>query len=737
MFKKILIFMVSKKGLPIVLLFFILGVFGVYKCHGNDNDSLILQQRLLSAIALLIEQRHYSPKPIDDNFSRFVFTRFIDTLDGDKSFFLQSDVDSLKVFQDLIDDEIMSRIPMRFFPTTTSIYLKRLAEVQKLYPELLSKPFDFTTDEKYQEDGDLRNFPKDEAERRDLWRKRLKYETLERFVELQNQREKAKATDSIKNKTDAELQQEARARVRAKWDRYFKRFGKTFKETDQYDLFVNTITQAMDPHTEYFGKVDKRVFDEQMSNHFFGIGAQLGQDDDYVKIVAVIPGSPAWKSGKIHVNDLIIKVGQGSNPPEDITGLVTTDAVKLIRGDKGTEVRLYIKKASNGQPDTVSLIRDEIVQDESAARSAIIHEGGKKIGYIFLPEFYADFQHPDGARCANDVANEIKKLKRENIDGLIMDLRWNPGGSLFDVVQMVGLFIKSGPVVQVRDRDGSAKALPDEDSSVLYTGPLTVMVNEFSASASEIFAAAIQDYKRGIIVGASTYGKGTVQRQQPLGKEDENGDPQYGSLKLTFEKFYRVNGGSTQLRGVEPDIIIPDEFEKFKIREKDNPNALPWDKIDAVSYTPWQPPYNTSQIAARSEERIKQNKKFNAISRNADWLAQNMDKEVDLNIDKYNARQKELRDMSLRDDSTMKSKDSLNVSPAAADHDRFFHNPDEAKGIFYQGWLKNVGRDIYISETVNVMNDMLGIRNNMALENQQKRNPLPAATVHKTNSPKK
>ncbi|MDR0793523.1 MAG: carboxy terminal-processing peptidase [Chitinophagaceae bacterium] len=730
--------MVSKRGLPIVLLLFVVGVFGFFKCRGNnDNDSLLLQQKLLSAIAMIIEQRHYSPKKIDDNFSQYVFTKFINTLDGDKSFFLQSDIDSLKIFQNLIDDEIMSRVPMRFFPTSTSVYLKNITEIQNLYPELLSQPFDFNTDEKFQLNGDLRNYPKDAAERRELWRKRLKYEVLDRFVELQDQRDKAKA-DSIKNKTDAELEQEARTKTRAKWDRYFKRFTKTFKEKDQYALFVNTITQAMDPHTEYFGKQDKREFDEQMSNHFYGIGALLGPDDDYVKIVSVIPGSPAWKSGKIHPNDIITKVGQGNNLPEDIAGFTTTDAVKIIRGNKGTEVRLYIKKALNGQPDTVSLIRDDIVQDESAARSAIIHENGKKIGYIWLPEFYADFQHSDGVRCANDVANEIKKLKQENIDGLIIDLKSNPGGSLFDVVQMVGLFIKSGPVVQVRDRDGSAKPLTDDDNSVLYTGPLTVMVNEFSASASEIFAAAIQDYKRGIVVGStSTYGKGTVQRQLPLGKEDENGEPEYGSLKLTFEKFYRINGGSTQLRGVVPDIIIPDSWEKLKAREKDNPNALAWDKIEPATYTPWQPAYNTEQVVARSEERIKQNKKFNAITRNTDWFAQNEDREMELNIAKYKAMRKEILDMSAKDDSIMKLKDSLHVSPALADNDKFYRNPDEAKGKRYQEWLKSVRSDIYINETVKVMNDMLGMRNSTAQDkNKQGKNPLPA-TLQKSNSIKK
>jgi carboxyl-terminal processing protease len=324
----------------------------------------------------------------------------------------------------------------------------------------------------------------------------------------------------------------------------------------------------MDPHTEFMPPVDKRYFDEEMSGQFFGIGATLQYDEGNIKITSVVAGSPAYKSGQIQAGDIILKVGQAAEEPVDLTGFMTTDAVKLIRGKKDSEVRLTIRKI-DGTIKIVSLIRDRIVQDEGYARSAIINEGGRKIGYIYLPDFYADFDNPNGRRCFTDVSNELAKLKAEGISGLVFDLRNNGGGSLYDVVQMAGLFIAEGPIVQVKDRDRPPTILKDKDRAVQYDGPLVVLVNEFSASASEIFAAAIQDYGRGVIMGSSsTFGKGTVQRNIGL-------DPQYGfsstnaelgTVKLTLQKFYRVNGGSTQLKGVTPDVVIPDNMEYLKFR---------------------------------------------------------------------------------------------------------------------------------------------------------------------------
>lgn len=579
MFKKFLKIIMNKKVLPIVLIVLV-GVsvtLWAFKGKGNnDSDLLEKQGQLLAEVGAYIEKLHYGPKTIDDNFSKTVFKKYLETLDADKDMFLASDIDSLKQYETTIDDEIHGA-PIKFYPAVEAIYDQRLKDVRAVCDDILSKPFDFNIDESVQLEREKLAYPADEAARKEVWRKRLKYLTLDRFSDLRDERAKS-VVDSVKSRTDADLEKMARTKVLQGMNRNFKRIEKTFDEAQFFNTFVSTITTEIDPHTEYFPPVEKRSFDEDMSGKFYGIGAQLKEDDDGIKISALITGTPAWKSQKIQVNDVILKVGQGAAEPVDITGYGVTDAVKLIRGDKGTEVRLTLKKA-DGTSQVVPIIRDEIVQDESYARSAVIEENGKKTGYIYLPEFYANYDEPDGRRCSQDVANEVKKLKDENVNGIVIDLRNNGGGYLSEVKEMAGLFIKSGPVVQVRGRDGDVTVLRDNDTSVLYRGPLAVMVNEWSASASEIFAAAMQDYKRGIIIGSTTYGKGTVQKQIPLGKPQDffSGQSTDGALKLTFQKFYRVSGASTQLKGVTPDIILLDAYEYSKTREKDNPSALNWD----------------------------------------------------------------------------------------------------------------------------------------------------------------
>ena len=430
-------------------------------------------------------------------------------MDPDKNIFLQSDIKELKKYETRIDDELHGS-PIQFFTAANAIYQKRLSEVSGLYKQILANPFSYTVDETVVIDGDKLDYPANEAARKEAWSKKMKYMALERYADLLDAREQNKGTEGFVVKTDAELEKEARDKVIKVMTRNFDRLNNKFTEEERFNLLVNTIT-LMDPHTTFFPPVEKRYFDEQMSGRFFGIGASLRDDDGSIKIATLVTGSPAWKSQQVWEMQ-IMKVGQGPEEPVDLTGFDVEDAVKLIRGKKGTEVRLTLKKG-DGSVKTITMIRDEIVMEETFAQSAIITESDKKIGYIFLPEFYADWERPNGARSAMDVENEILKLKEQNVDGIIMDLRNNGGGSLYDVVQMVGFFIDDGPIVQVKDREGNPNILRDRDKSVLYDGPLAVMVNEFTASASEIFAAAIQDYNRGVIIGStSTYGKGTVQR---------------------------------------------------------------------------------------------------------------------------------------------------------------------------------------------------------------------------------
>ncbi|WP_153799434.1 carboxy terminal-processing peptidase [Foetidibacter luteolus] len=701
--------MMSRKVLPFILIMVVGGTFWAFTGKGSNEDVKARQQKLLTAIGNILEQRHYSPRQIDDTFSRKVFKNYLDVLDGDKNLFLKPDIDQLKKYETTLDDEIHGA-PMQFFPSAGAIYKKRLAEVMLVYKDILAKPFDFTVNETAVLDGDKLDFAANEAERKEVWRKRLKWMALERYIDLQEQREKNKNIDSIAKKTDVDLEKEAREKVLKAVDRVYNRLKIKFDENEQFNSYVNTVTGEMDPHTNYFPPIEKRAFDEDMSRKFFGIGAQLREEDGSIKIVSLITGGPAWKSGKVQVNDAIVKVAQGNEEPVDLTGYATEDAVKLIRGEKGTEVKLTLKK-SDGTLQTIALIRDKIVEDEALTRSAVVTEGKKKTGYIYVPEFYADFENPEGSRVSVDVAKELVKLKKENVSGIVLDLRSNGGGSLLEVVKMVGLFIKNGPVVQVKERNGQIDqdTWRDNDDSVLYDGPLVVMVNELSASASEIFAAAIQDYKRGIVVGStSTYGKGTVQKNLPLGRalDPFTGSTEYGFLKLTFEKYYRVNGGSTQLKGVTPDVVMPDAFDYFKFREKDNPAALQWDQIQKSTYDAWNSSYNLGPIIQKAAERVDTSFAFKTIRSNTSFLGQNINKEYSLNINKYKEDQKVLRDKAKQNDSLAKIAQPMDIQPIASDADKFFKNEDKAKGERFQQWLKNLKTDLYINASVKIVADM-------------------------------
>ncbi|HTG57431.1 MAG TPA: carboxy terminal-processing peptidase, partial [Niabella sp.] len=482
---------------------------------------------------------------------------------------------------------------------------------------------------------------------------------------------------------------------------------------------VDNITTAMDPHTEFFPPADKNYFDEELSGSFFGIGAGLQYSEGLIKIISINVGSPAAKSGQLAPGDLITKVAQGKDgQPVDMLGYDVSDAVKLIRGKEGTTVRLTIKKP-DGTVKEVSLVREKIENDiDTYARSAILRDSVKntKVGIIYLPEFYVPFNDPNGRRSFTDVAREVQKLKDEKVDGIIMDLRRNGGGSLYDVVQMVGLFIKDGPIVQVKDRTSGAQILKDEDKSVLYTGPLAVMVDEFSASASEIFAAAIQDYKRGVVIGStSTYGKGTVQQNIGLDhsgfKRDGGGD--LGAVKLTLRKFYRVSGGSTQLKGVESDIVLPTQMAALKLKEKDNEFALQYDEINKANYTPWNSEYDINTLTQLSDNRLQKDSSFQTILRNAAWLADENERSYSLNIDKYKAEKKLVKAKADQIIAAQKLKKSLKVSLLPLELDKYKEDANKQERL--KQWIKILSEDIYLNQAGQVMDDMIVEAKNFAM----------------------
>jgi len=704
--------MMSKKFIPVILVLTATSLFLAFQTQGkSDYDNPKSKYtKIIRNVGLLLEQGHYSPKKIDDAFSKLVLKKFVEDLDNDKNIFLQGDIEDFKKYENKIDDEIHGAELLSFF-TINEVYLKRLSETAGLYNDILAKPFDFTKDETVMLEREKMNNPKTEAERKDIWRKRLKFLALARYSDMLDDREKNKEKENFKYKADSTLEREARDAVRKQIERYFAT-KKTRENLDEnFSTFINAITGTMDPHTDYFAPIDKRGFDESMKGSFFGIGAVLKEDDGKIKIGSLISGGPAWKSGDLKVEDEIIKIAQGNAEPVDVTGYSTTDAVKLIRGaEKGSEVRLTVRRI-DGTIKVISLLRDEIKLEDTFAKSAIIN-GDHKIGYIYLPEFYIDFANPDGAKCSEDVAKEIQKLKAENVEGIIMDLRNNGGGSLPEVVKMAGLFIEDGPICVVKGREDKPYQWKDKDKSVLYSGPLTVMVNEFSASASEIFAAAIQDYKRGIIVGStSTFGKGTVQRNIPLNPESENpifankNVEDLGYVKLTLQKYYRVNGGATQLKGVIPDIVIPDKYEFFKFREKDNTSALPWDEIAKAEYKPWTSTISTEAIINTSGDQIAKNTIFNKIKESSEWLEKFNNKESSLNIDKYKEEQKQFKAKAKELDDLYKLSKQMNVKNIAAD--TVVINAAKDKMDKNTQWLKMISNDIYIDETVKVMNNMI------------------------------
>lgn len=718
-------FMKNKILIPLLIIG-ALAAFFSFKYSGGDSTTSDAKKALvLETVMKTIQQGHYSPRPLDDSFSARVYNKVLGDLDYDKKFFTQKDINELDKYKYQIDDEIKNG-SVEFYNKLSDLFTKRIDDADKYYKEILKTPFTFTGNEKLQLDGEKQNYAANDNELKERWKEFLKYRVLAKYVDLQNDQKKRltdstnKAKDTIKVKTNTQLEADAREAVKKNQDSYFKRLHK-LTDDDRFTLFVNCITNSEDPHTDYFPPKEKQRFDEAMSGTFYGIGAQLRQDGDKIKVEAIITGSPCWKQGELKAGDEIMKVAQAEKEPVDVEGYDIEDVVQLIRGKKGTEVRLTVKQPS-GSIKVVPIIRGEVLIDATFAHSAIIKSEAGPIGYIYLPEFYSDFQHINGRRCADDVAVEVQKLKSEGVAGIILDLRNNGGGSLSDVVDMAGLFVGHGPVVQVKSNDASPIVLRSPDKPALYTGPMAVMVNQNSASASEIMAAALQDYKRAIVVGSTTYGKGTVQKIVPL---DEFIDPltrmklqseaiagksgsvlsSLGSLKITVQKFYRINGGSTQLKGVTPDVVMPDPYSMVDNGERHDKAALPWDEIPAADYTPTNSLGDLHALVTLSETRIANNPTFQLIKQNAEKLKkQEEDNSVSLNETSYRQELDEANATSKKLEELQKKVTAFDFTNPKADMSHI--NADSASIAKNNEWLKNLKKDIYISETVNILNDM-------------------------------
>src|SRR5690554_3139356 len=638
---------------------------------------------------------HYRPQIINDSFSEAVFVNYMEKIDPNKRYLLQTDYNEfVKDIHNL--DDYFNNQDLRFYNATIDTLFIRFKEAKVYSEEVLKEPFDFSEDEELLIGDDVIQYPKDKAEAKDLWRKYLKYNTLVEVVRLQE--------DSTKmNLPFAELEKEAREKVAENIEDFFRRQLQLKKEKF-LSYYINSFTERYDPHTSYFSPQDKDDFDVNISGQLEGIGARLQDKKGYATIVELVIGGPAWKDGQLEVGDQITHVKQKGEEPVSIVGMLLDEAIRHIRGKKGTEVTLTVKKKDGSVKDIV-LIRDVIEQDEAFARSAIIEDNGEKYGIIYLPEFYTNFNDKNGRDPSDDIAKEIEELKKENIKGLIFDLRYNGGGSLEEAIQIAGLFIPKGPIVQVKRSDGQLRIHEDKDPTVLYDGPLVVMVNELSASASEIFAAAMQDYGRGVVVGSNkTFGKGTVQTFIPLDQRTFSQD-EYGALKVTIQKFYRINGGSTQLRGVTPDIIMPNLMSYSDISESRSDDALPWDRIRAVDFEPWSNPVDLDLVKAKSKQRLESNEYLDLINEMAKYY-RSLDEidRVSLNIDQFVEERNKRREKSDEFDLADSYKTRLKVYSPSAELPKFKN--DTILQERRKSWHKNLEKDFYLEESVNILKDI-------------------------------
>ncbi len=673
--------------------------------EGSDKDKIITDIMLQS-----LQMWHYSPKPVDEHLSERIFRLYLKDLDPNKQFLLKSDVEHLKNYQNQLDKQLQNE-NYDFYEMSKILLQQRIAEVGQMVQEILAKPFDFSINETFNTDPEKRNFPDGPQGLKEYWRLNLKYRTLLTYLEITNPSQDKAATGekgqiNLGQPLQPDIERQAREKVAQNLKRSFDRLLHQNDET-RFGEFLNTIAESFDPHTQYFLPEQKDEFDATITGVMEGIGATLKEDGDYTKVVEIVPGSAAWRQKGLEADDIILKVAQGDAEPVDTTTMPLSDVVKMIRGKKGTEVRLTVKKP-DGRIVVIPIVRDVVVMEDAYAKSALItnQKTGKKYGYINLPSFYQDFK-TNSHNAADDVHNELDKLNAAKVNGVILDLRNNGGGSLEDAVKMAGLFIKEGPIVQVKDNKKSIKVMSDPDPGVVYGGPLVILVNSLSASASEILSAALQDYGRAVIVGGPrTFCKGTVQvvvnLDQILSDQFQSIKPA-GSVKMTIAKFYRINGGSTQGKGVTADIALPDLYGYLKIGEKNLDYPLPWDTISAASYQKWtNGPINIAKLKRLSEQRVHRSKAFQYIHKNVVQLKYRQEHSYEpLQFTKFLEEQKLLQNESDQlKNLPVEKPDYVKIS---AFETKDTTDPQSSKTV---DWLKQINKDAYINEAWHILEDM-------------------------------
>ena len=687
------------KIISFILFIGILLSFSVNRGSNPNKDRLLLE-----LISYVLERGHYNPRQIDDNFSKNVFNSYIKGLDNQRRFFLQSDIDNFTKYRYRIDD-LIKNSDISFFDLTIEKLFQRTNQVNSFYRELLEKPFDFSKEEFINLDFDNLPYSRTLNDLKKRWRMRFKLSALQIYYDKKQEENDKKGKDSMYQiKSDLALEREARESVIENVDIFFENVSQ-LERKDWFTVFVNSIALEFDPHTSYYAPQEKDRFDTRISGKFEGIGARLQRKNEQVHIIEIIPGGPVWRDNLLKVGEIILKVAQKDEDPIEIGNMRLDDAVNLIKGPKGTKVYLTVKKV-DGIIEEVEIIRDVVELEESYAKSSLIIKDSNKYGLIELPQFYIDFDDYSNRNAAIDVKKEINQLKEKDVQGIIIDLRNNGGGSLKTVVDITGYFIKDGPVVQVKSTGGRKEILRDNDSSIIWEGPLVILVNEFSASASEILAAALQDYKRAIVLGSKqTFGKGTVQNMVDLNRIISGSTYGYlGAVKITTDKFYRINGGSTQLEGVKSDVVILDRYSYIDLGEKDQENPLSWDYIEPTTFDFWHYEIDYKSMLERSANRMESSQYISLIDEQAKWVKQKQD-EYDYTLNYNNLYQeKEFEKKKIN-----KFKE-LNEFESGL---QFEWLPEPGKKTINKEitlrrnrWIQSLKADFYIDEATNILEDL-------------------------------
>ncbi len=692
---------VYKYIIPVIALFVLLSSFTTNPSEKDPEKDKVL----ISVINYMLTNGHYLPKDLDDDFSEHVYTSFIEGLDPSKRYFTQDDLQEFSIHKYLIDNQL-KKSKLDFYHLVYGRFTEKIKTAKQYYGDILAQPFNFNKRESIDVDYDKVTFPKNESELINNWRKQLKLNTLSRIQEAQNlEASKAKDNKKFKKTSFKKLEVNARKEVLKSMDELYMRIEELEHE-DWFSTYLNSVIRGFDPHSTYMAPRAKEKFDVDMSGKIEGIGARLQKKGIYTHIFEVVSGGPAWKQGELEAGDIILKVAQADEEPLDIVGMRLDDSIKFIKGKKGTIVRLTVKKKLDNSIRVISITRDIVELGETYVKSSIVEKNGKKYGVINLPQFYIDFSDKNFRNSAKDMEKEIANLKDENVEGLLIDLRNNGGGSLKTAIEIAGLFISEGPIVQVKYRGEKPRVQSDTNAKIQWNGPLVVLVNELSASASEIFAAAMQDYNRAVIIGGNqTYGKGTVQNVLPINQFYPKYKKDLGFLKMTIQKFYRVNGGSTQKEGVYSDIAMPSRYSYMKYGERDMEGALAWDKVDKANYTTTDSYDNFSDVVNDSKERIFQNQDFTLINNYAKWLKKRQeDTTYSLNYKQFTKDSKKHLKSGEQFKSVFKFKSDLKfVSPKS-------ELPLIKSAVINKdkriAWHQSLSKDIYVNEALNVLSQL-------------------------------